>query len=78
VCSSDLGKIPEAVQASLKAAELYIKNKDTEKAVNSWIRAISLRPDNVIARTRLAMIYERMGQKAVAVTEYLATASIMQ
>ena len=31
-----------------------------------------------MARTRLAMIYERMGQKAKAVNEYLATASLMQ
>jgi hypothetical protein len=31
-----------------------------------------------MARTRLAMVYERMGRKNEAANEYLATASLMQ
>lgn len=72
------GRLQEAVQSFLKAADLYFKAKDVEKAIESWVRLITLQPDHLMARTRLAMIYERMGRKAKAVEEYLATASLMQ
>jgi len=73
-----LGKLTEAVQAATKAAELYFKNKDVEKTIECWTRVISLQPESIMARTRLAMIFERMGRKARAVEEYLATAALMQ
>jgi tetratricopeptide (TPR) repeat protein len=72
------GRLPEAVQSYLKAADLYLKIKDVEKAIECWVRLITLQPDHLMARTRLAMIYERMGRKPKAVEEYLATASLMQ
>lgn len=72
------GKVAEAIQALSRTAELYLKNKDTDKAINSWTRAVRLNPENMMARTRLAIIYERTGRKADAVAEYLATASILQ
>ena len=72
------GKLNEAIQASIKAADLYLNNKEVEKAIDNWVRAISLQPDNMMARTRLAMVYERMGRKPEAVKEYLATAAIYQ
>jgi tetratricopeptide (TPR) repeat protein len=72
------GKLNEATQASIKAADLYLNNKEVEKAIDNWVRAISLQPDNMMARTRLAMVYERMGRKPDAVKEYLATAAIYQ
>jgi tetratricopeptide (TPR) repeat protein len=72
------GKLNEATQTSIKAAELYLNNKDVEKAIDNWVRAISLQPENMMARTRLAMVFERMGRKNEAVREYLATAAIYQ
>jgi tetratricopeptide (TPR) repeat protein len=72
------GKLNEATQTSIKAAELYLNNKDVEKAIDNWIRAISLQPENMMARTRLAMVFERMGRKNEAVREYLATSAIYQ
>ncbi|KPL85668.1 tetratricopeptide repeat protein [Levilinea saccharolytica] len=72
------GRLNDAVQACLKAAELHLKGRNVEKAVENWVRAISLQPEHQMARTRLAMVYERIGRKADAVTEYLATASLMQ
>ncbi|MCE1253738.1 MAG: tetratricopeptide repeat protein [Anaerolineae bacterium] len=72
------GKLNEATQTSIKAAELYLSNKDVEKAIDNWVRAISLQPENMMARTRLAMVFERMGRKNEAIREYLATAAIYQ
>jgi tetratricopeptide (TPR) repeat protein len=73
-----LGKLGEAIQASARAADLYMQTKEVDKSIESWERVLSLRPDHLVARTRLAMIFERMGKKDKAVVEYLGTASIMQ
>jgi tetratricopeptide (TPR) repeat protein len=73
-----LGKTAHAVQACLKTAELHLKARNVEKALENWLRAIHLQPENIMARTRLAMVYERMGRKNEAASEYLATASLMQ
>jgi tetratricopeptide (TPR) repeat protein len=73
-----LGNTNLAVQASLKTAELHLKARNVEKALENWLRAIHLQPGNIMARTRLAMVYERMGRKNEAAAEYMATASLMQ
>jgi tetratricopeptide (TPR) repeat protein len=73
-----MGKTTHAVQASLKTAELHLKSRNVEKAIENWLRAIHLQPENIMARTRLAMVFERMGRKNEAAAEYLATASLMQ
>ncbi len=73
-----LGRLPEAIRTLLKAADLYLKIKEIDKAIECWQRITGLKPDHLNARTRLAMILERRGQKSEAVDEYLATASIMQ
>ncbi|HSV86205.1 MAG TPA: tetratricopeptide repeat protein, partial [Levilinea sp.] len=73
-----LGRNNHAVQVCLKTAELHLKARNVEKALENWLRAIYLQPENIMARTRLAMVYERMGRKNEAAGEYLATASLMQ
>jgi tetratricopeptide (TPR) repeat protein len=73
-----LGRLNDAVQAALQAAELYLRSRDAEKATENLTRAISIQPDQLTPRTRLAMIFERMGRKTEAVAEYLAVASLMQ
>ena len=72
------GMLPEAVRSYLQAAELYVKNREVDKAIDCWSRVIMLKPEHLNARTRLAMVHERRGKKNEAVDEYLATASIMQ
>jgi tetratricopeptide (TPR) repeat protein len=72
------GKIDEAIKAGLQAAELQLRAHEVEKSIQSWVHVISLQPDNLNARTRLAMIYDRMGRKEQAALEYLAAASLMQ
>ncbi len=73
-----VGDIKRAEKASLQAAELYLKNRDVNKAIENWHRAIELEPENIQARLRLAVVYERMGKTAQAVDVYLALASLYQ
>jgi len=71
------GMIDEAVQSYMQAADLHLRARDIDKAVDNWTHVLSLQ-ENLVARTRLALIYERTGRKADAVSEYIAAASVMQ
>lgn len=73
-----MGKLDAAVQASMQAAEMHLKTRAVEKAIDNWVRVLSLQPENLTVRSRLAVIYERLGRKDEAVNEYIATASIYQ
>lgn len=72
------GSLEAAAEVTLRAAELHYVHKDVEKAVENWTRSISLNPENIRSRTRLALTYERTNRKPQAVTQYLAIASLMQ
>ena len=76
--SERMGNLDLAAQAALRAAELYLKSRDANKAIENWERVIRLNPESLPARSRLAMIFERLGEKHKAVTEYLAMASLLQ
>ena len=76
--SERLGKIKEAIDAAMKAGELYFKNRDAEKATENWVRVTMLNPEHILARSRLALTHEKLGHNQQAVTEYLAVASILQ
>lgn len=72
------GRLKEAIQAVIHAAELYLKIRDAEKAISCYERATSLDPMNLHACTRLALIFERMRKHDRAIAEFLAAASILQ
>src|SRR5512134_585483 len=72
------GHLKEAIDAASKAAELFLNQRDVDKAVENWVRVTMLEPDHVIAHSRLALAHERLGHKARAVTEFLAVASLIQ
>jgi len=72
------GSLHEAIQAALQAAELYLKAREPEKAIENWLRVVQLNPENINARSRLAMIHEKTGQINQAVNEYIALASLVQ
>jgi tetratricopeptide (TPR) repeat protein len=76
--SERLGNLDDAVNAAIKAADLYLSQKDVEKAIENWARVTQLKPDNILAHSRLALVHERLRQPQQAVTEYLALASLMQ
>lgn len=73
-----MGKLDVAAQAALRAAELYLKNHDVNKAIENWDRVTRLDPENLQAHSRLAMVNERLGEKDKAVAEFLVIASIFQ
>lgn len=72
------GNIEQAVQSYLRAAELNLKNRDVHRAIENWSRVLLLNPENVTAHSRLALVYERLGDANKAATEYLAVASLFQ
>jgi tetratricopeptide (TPR) repeat protein len=73
-----LGNPENAVKSARRAADLYLKKRDSEKAIENLVRATRLNPEGLAARTRLAMIYEGLGRKQQAVAEYISLASIIQ
>ena len=73
-----LGNNKDAVQAFLQAAELYVKNQDTSKALENWGRVTQLDSENIAARLYMAMVHERLGHALQATSEYLVAASLYQ
>ncbi len=76
--SERIGDLKTAVEAALRAGDLFLKQRDTEKALENWARVTNLNPENAIAHSRLAQVHEKLGHIQQAVTEYLAIASIIQ
>jgi len=76
--SERIGDLKSAVDAALRAGDLFLKQRDTEKALENWARVTNLNPENAIAHSRLAQVHEKLGHIQQAVTEYLAIASIIQ
>ncbi len=73
-----MGKLNDAISTSLQAAELHLKARAVDKAIDNWVRVLSLTPENIAVRSKLAAVYEKLGRKDDAATEYIATASIFQ
>lgn len=70
------GKFAQA--AATRAAEIFLKNQEVNKALENWEFVAQMNPESLQARSRLGYIYERLGRKEEAVTEYLAVASLLQ
>jgi len=76
--SERLGQLKQAGEAAMKAAELYLNNRDVEKAIENWGHVTMLNPEHIRAHTRLALTHEKLGHNQQAVIEYLAVASLLQ
>lgn len=76
--SERLGNLKNATDAALRAGDLFIQQRDTQKALENWVRVTNLNPEHAVAHSRLAQVHEKLGQTQQAVTEYLAVASIIQ
>jgi tetratricopeptide (TPR) repeat protein len=72
------GHLKEAIDVAARAAELFLNQRDVDKAIENWVRVTMLDPDHVIAHSRLALAHERLGHKTQAVTEFIAVASLIQ
>ncbi len=73
-----LGNSKFAQAAATRAAEVFLKNQEVNKAIENWLFVALVNPDNFQSHTRLAQLFERLGRKEEAVTEYLAIASLLQ
>ncbi len=76
--SERLGDLKGAVEAAMQAADLYLKQREVEKAIENWVRVTTLNPEHVMAHSRLALLHEKIGHVKPAITEYLAVASLLQ
>jgi len=72
------GHLKEAIDAAFKAADLFLNQRDVDKAIENWVRVTSLDPEHVLSHSRLALAHERLEHKPQAVMEYLAVASLVQ
>jgi tetratricopeptide (TPR) repeat protein len=73
-----LGDLKIAVEAAIRAGDLFLKQRDAEKALENWVRVTNISPENVVAHSRLAQVHEKLSHIQPSVTEYLAVASILQ
>jgi len=73
-----MGNFRQSIAVSMSAADLYLKQKDAAKAIENWEHVTKLDPDNIPARSRLALVHERLGNSSQAISEYLSIASLLQ
>lgn len=66
-----MGRLREAAQQYVNVAEIYLNQRDLDKAVGNWRQATRLSPGFVSVHAKLAQAYERMGDNRRAVHEYL-------
>ncbi|GAB1471303.1 hypothetical protein MASR2M66_21810 [Chloroflexota bacterium] len=76
--SERLGDLKTAMEAAIRAGDLFLKQRDIEKAIENWVHVTSINPENAIAHSRLAQVHQGLGHHQQAVMEYLALASILQ
>ena len=69
-----LGRLKEAANQYISVAEIYLAQRDIEKAIGNYERATLLTPGLLQIHFRLAQLYERTGRKRAAVLQYLTLA----
>lgn len=67
-------KNKEAAENYVEVAEIYLKRRNLNKAIENWERATYLNPGMVSVHARMAQAYERIGDKAKIIREYLTMA----
>lgn len=72
------GLLTNAVKTYLQAGEVQLKARNAERAIGNFQEAVRLNPRDQTAHIRLAMIYDRLGDKTESINEYLLTAALMQ
>jgi tetratricopeptide (TPR) repeat protein len=72
------GHLKEAIDAAFRAADLFLNQRDIDKAIENWVHVTTLDTEHILAHSRLALAHEKLGHKAQAITEYIAVASLVQ
>lgn len=73
-----MGDAHQAIELREAAADLYVRQRNVDKAIENWSHSARLDPGNIAVRSRLALTFERLGRKREAAHEYLSVASILQ
>lgn len=73
-----LGRLSDAARTYMAVGEVFLRQRELDKAVNHWQRAIRLESSLLGPHRRLAMVYQRQNNIRDAVREYLAIARILQ
>ncbi len=76
--SERVGDLKTAMEAAIRAGDLFLKQRDAEKALQNWVHVTSINPEHAIAHSRLAQVHEALGHAQQAAMEYLAIASVLQ
>jgi tetratricopeptide (TPR) repeat protein len=72
-----MGRLQDAVKQYIAVADSYLEqHHDLEKAISNWERATRLTPGLVKIHQKLALAYTRIGEKQLAIYEYLTLADI--
>jgi tetratricopeptide (TPR) repeat protein len=69
-----MGRLREAAQQYINVSEVYLSQRDLDKAIGNWERATRLTPGLIPIHAKLAQAYERVGAKKKAIREYLTLA----
>lgn len=69
-----MGRLREAAQLYIQVADVYIAQRDLDKAIANWERATYLTPGLIPIHAKLATAYERTGANKKAIREYLTLA----
>jgi tetratricopeptide (TPR) repeat protein len=69
-----LRRLEEAADTYVGLAEHALREREIERAIHAWKRAIQLVPGHPIARLNLAKAYASQGNTRAAIREYLALA----
>ncbi len=72
------GRIKQAAEYSMVSADLYLKIRDADKAIENWTRVTRMIPEHLKAHSRLAIVHERLGHTKQAVREYISVAALLQ
>lgn len=73
--NAEKGLLGNANDNFFAAAELYIKEGTTEKALELYKKLIKLTPHNIELKIKMAELYLKIGLKEEAIKEYLSIAS---
>jgi len=69
-----MGRLREAAQQYIQVSDIYISQRDLDKAIGNWERATYLTPGLIPIHAKLATAYERTGANKKAIREYLTLA----
>lgn len=69
-----MGRHKDAAQQYASVADIYVKQRDLDKAIGNWEKATELTPGLVTLHAKLAKAYRRIGDRRRAIYHYLMLA----